>query len=63
MCSPMLFLSDLPFHCLLFLYIVLRLTQASTREKSVVNEIFGGYLRSQGIKPHLYYSICATYSV
>jgi len=27
---------------------VLRLTQAGTREKSVVNDIFGGYLRSQG---------------
>ena len=32
---------------------MLRLTQTGTREKSVVNEIFGGYLRSQGINLHL----------
>ena len=28
---------------------MLRLAQAGSREKSVVNEIFGGYLRSQGL--------------
>jgi len=28
---------------------VQRLTRESSREKSVVNEIFGGYLRSQGM--------------
>ena len=32
---------------------LLRLSQAGGRERSIVNEIFGGYLRSQGIILHV----------
>ena len=38
-----------------------RLTQASSREKSVVNEIFGGYLRSQGMSRSLVWYDCLLY--
>ena len=42
----------------MILHIVVRLTEAGTREKSVVNEIFGGYLRSQGINHCIMAYIC-----